>query len=37
VGVYHDVIIAEVVEGMNGVFKFVIEKINDGRWTEDGD
>jgi hypothetical protein len=36
VGVYHDVIIAEVVEGMNGVFEFIVEEgrlvaVNDGR------
>jgi hypothetical protein len=31
VGIYHDVIIAKVVEGVDGVFKFVVEKINDGQ------
>jgi hypothetical protein len=31
VGVYHDVVIAEVVEGMDGVFKFLVDEINDGQ------
>jgi hypothetical protein len=31
VGVHHDVVIAEVMEGMDGVFEFVIEEINGGR------
>jgi hypothetical protein len=31
VGVYHDVIIAEVMEGVDGVFEFIIEEINNER------
>jgi hypothetical protein len=31
VGVYHNVIIAEVVEGVDGVFEFIVEEVNDGR------
>jgi hypothetical protein len=30
-GVHHDVVIAEVVEGVDGVFEFVIEEINGGQ------
>jgi hypothetical protein len=31
VGVYHDIVIAKIMEGVDGVFEFVIEEINDGQ------
>jgi hypothetical protein len=31
VGVHHDVIIAKIVEGVDGVLEFVIEKVNGGQ------
>jgi hypothetical protein len=31
VGVYHNVIIAEIMEGVDGVFEFVIEEVNGGQ------
>jgi hypothetical protein len=31
VGVHHNVIVAKIVEGVDGVFEFVIEEINGGQ------
>jgi hypothetical protein len=31
VSVYHNIVIAEIMEGVDGVFEFVVEKVNGGQ------